>query len=84
MVKQKPIKGQKRLRLSSSVEKAIRKAVEADAELFGVSMSFVQNTALAEIYGIEVEKYYLVGQEGPRQVKRRKVRNNIVKFRRRA
>ena len=73
--RQKVVKGQKRLRLSSSVHKAVRKAIESDAKLFNCSLSFVQNTALADCYGIEIEeKYYLI--------ERRKRAKNVVQFKR--
>lgn len=80
MIRQKTVRGQKRPRLSASIHKAVRKAIEADAKLFNVSMSFVQATALAECYGIEVEKFYLVDSERKRKAKRK----NVVQFRKRA
>ena len=74
MIRQKVSK-RRRLRLASSVHSAIRRAVEADAKHFGVSMSFVQATALADHYGIDIEKCYEVKPEQKR---------NVIRFRRRA
>jgi len=74
MFRQKATK-RKRVRLSSSVHRAIRKAVEAEAKEFNVSMSFVQSVALAEIFGIDIETYYRLGDHS---------KGKVIRFRRRA
>lgn len=55
---QKITKGKTRKSVSSSVIKEIRAEVEHCAKKFNCSMSFVVATALADAFGIEMEKYF--------------------------
>ena len=47
-----------RARLSNYVHQAVRREVELTAKRFGVSKSFVQATALADFFGIDIEERY--------------------------
>lgn len=47
-----------RAKLSNSVNQTIRREVEMTARKFGVSKSFVQATALAEFFGVDIEERY--------------------------
>lgn len=55
---QKRVKGKVRKRLYPSVLKEIRRAVKAEAQEHGVSMSFVVSVHLARAYGIKSQELY--------------------------
>lgn len=55
---QKAIKGGRR-HLSARAEKELKDAVKREARKFGVSQSFVVNTAVADVLGVDIEKYYV-------------------------
>lgn len=66
---QKPIKGKIRIPQASRVDNHIHREIEKLAAKFDCSKSFVVATALADTFGIEIERYYELDKPKLRKVK---------------
>ena len=55
---QRRVPGETRIPTSSSLLKVLREKVENDAARYHVSKSYVVATALAAVYGVEIEDFH--------------------------